>query len=356
MARHINEKSVMSMVDNMDEMDGTEYDPALDPDEENEDEEEGAGNLVEDDEEEAGNEEEGSAEQKEVVEKPAAKSVTTDEDKPDPSTFRKQGANFVDAKNNIVDPQTGQIIAKAGTERRLFEKTQRLNNALDERTQRLQKYESEDKTIDNLRGKIKSHGMSVDEFAEGINMVIAYKSDPVGTAKKVLENVLALGHNVTDILGADAGNAIEMSAVQKMLDDRLKPLLQPLEQKRVISEQEEYAIKQWEKFCDNNPHAEVHEQALDKMLGDNPDLTPQKAYNALREFAFKHQLDFSLPLGPQIAAKSAPNKEPAKQAARTQKSFPNGSSVRQAPMDDGSFNPNDDWATLVKKAMPGLRN
>ncbi len=236
----------------------------------------------------------------------------------------------------------------------MFEKTQRLSTALDERTAKLQRYEQEDKTLDNLRGVVKNHGMSTEEFAEGINMVLAYKSDPVGTAKKILENVLAMGHNVTDILGADAGNAIEMSAVSKMLDERLKPLVAPLEQKRVQSEQEKEAEKQWQKFCEVNDHADVHEVILDKMLGDNPGMSPQKAYNELVKFATKHGLDFSLPLGPQIERRqSAPkNKEPGN-PARTQKPFPNGSSVRQTPIDDGDINPNADWNTILKSAGLG---
>lgn len=357
MAKHVaNEKNVMSMIDEMDKIDGTEYDPA---DDTSDDEDEGGeqedaegsedGDNGEDD--FSINDVDGSRD-KPVVNADAGKDKgTKEEPKQNATQFRKQGANFVDDKNNIVDPQSGQIIAKAGTERRLYEKSQRLSSVLDERTAKLQKYEQEDKTLDNLRGMVKSHGMSTEEFAEGINMVLAYKSDPVGTAKKLLENVLAMGHNVTDILGADAGNAIEMSAVSKMLDTRLKPLLEPLENRRVQSEQEKKAEEAWHRFCEDNPHAEVHDVLMDKLLGDNPGMRPQQAYNALRDFAAKHGLDFSLPLGPQIERRqSAPSKKEPGNPARTQKPFPNGSSVKQAPINDGDVSPNADWTTILKSA------
>lgn len=358
MARHINESAVMSMIDKMD--DGMEDTDLVTNEEENEEEGE------EDEEEQSGTpEDDNSEDEDEGLQQTSSKteSGNTDGDKGNTSAtetaknIRRQGNNFVDDKNNIVDPQTGQIIAKAGTERRLFEKTQRLGVALDNKSQALAKYELEDKTFDNLRGKIKSHGLSVDEFAEGINMVIAYKSDPIGTAKKVLESVLAMGHNVTDILGADAGNAIEMSAVSKMLDERLKPLLQPLDQKRVSDENTEKAQKAWEKFCDENEYADVHEVTLDRMLGSNPDLTPQKAYNALRQFAYDRNLDFSLPLGPQIERLQSAKKNNSNRGnpPRTQKPFPNGSSVPQGSMNSGDVSPNDDWATIIKKAVPGIR-
>lgn len=363
MARHINEKAAMSMIDSLD--DGME-DDILDTTE-REDEEDGGEEGSEDQEDgtsendNTNNEDEEVRSTTENTEKTATGRNEQSDNKQKETTdknIRKQGQNFVDGNNNIVDPQTGQIIAKAGTERRLFEKTQRLNAALDDRTQRLQKYENEDKTFDNLRGKIKSHGLSVDEFAEGINMVLAYKSDPIGTAKKILESVLAMGHNVTDILGADAGNAIEMSAVSKMLDERLKPLIAPLETKRVTDEQTKQAERAWQKFCDDNEYAEVHDQTLDRMLGENPDLTPQKAYNALVQFANKHGLDFSLPLGPQIERKkSAQNSNGNRNTnPRTQKPFPNGSSVQQNSINSGDINPNDDWASIIKKSMHGLNS
>ena len=165
-----------------------------------------------------------------------------------------------------------------------------------------------------------------------------------------------MGHNVTDILGADAGNAIEMSAVSKMLDERLKPLIAPLETKRVTDEQTKAAERAWQRFCDENEYADVHEVTLDRMLGENPELTPQKAYNALVQFANKHGLDFSLPLGPQIERKkSAQQNTNRNNNPRTQKPFPNGSSARHSSINDGEINPSDDWASIIKKAVPGIR-
>ena len=356
MARHINEKSAMEMIDKLD--DGMEdNDTEIDTREDEENGGEEHGDVEEDEEGSANSNKDTSTEEDE--EQPSTqqskKEVSREENTETAKNIRRQGNNLVDANNNIVNEQ-GQIIAKAGTERRLYEKTQRLGAALDNKSQALAKYEAEDKQFDNLRGKVKSHGLSVDEFAEGINMVIGFKSDPIGTAKKVLETVLAMGHNVTDILGADAGNAIEMSAVSKMLDERLKPLLSPLETKRVTDEQTERAQKAWDKFCDDNEYAEVHEVILDRMLGENPDLTPQKAYNALVQFANKHGLDISLPLGPQIERKkSAQNNTNRNNNPRTQKPFPNGSSVSQQSINSGDINPNDDWASIIKKAVPGIR-
>lgn len=368
MARHINEKSAMAMIDKLDDgMDDIE-DTVVDNEEAGDDDDEDLGedstedtNDEDDDGESEGGVQTRSAEDqsgnRQGNERSDNREKSAAQDEPS-KNIRRQGNNLVDDKNNIVNEQ-GQIIAKAGTERRLFEKTQRLNVALDNKSQALAKYEAEDKQFDNLRGKIKSHGLSVDEFAEGINMVIAFKSDPIGTAKKVLESVLAMGHNVTDILGADAGNAIEMSAVSKMLDERLKPLIAPLENKRVTDEATEQAQRAWDKFCDENPYADIHDTVLDDMLGKNPGLTPQKAYNALRDFCYKRNLDFSQPLAPQIERmQSATNNKNTNRSnpPRTQKPFPNGSSARHSSINDGEINPNDDWASIIKKAVPGIRN
>ena len=146
-----------------------------------------------------------------------------------------------------------------------------------------------------------------------------------------------------------------MSAVSKMLDERLKPLITPLETKRVTDEQTKAAEKAWQRFCDENEYADVHEVTLDRMLGENPELTPQKAYNALVQFANKHGLDFSLPLGPQIERKKSAQPNNRNNSPRTQKPFPNGSSARHSSINDGEINPSDDWASIIKKAVPGIR-
>jgi hypothetical protein len=374
MARHLIDKEAVSKaIDDMDNLDGTDYGSILDEDQGDDDERQDlqadqTGTQVEGEE---GEEEPFLPFEQEVQgtqrEKRSAQSTKRDgkgdkQDGQQPDTRtqaptgdepRKAGKNFVDKAGNIIDPRTKQVIAKAGQERRLYERSQRLGTILEDAQKRLAKYEAEEQTTTTLMGSIRQHGLVMDDVAEAINIAIQYKQNPVLAAKTVLERVLALGHNVTDILGADAGNAIEMRGVSRMIDERLAPIIQPLQEQRASSERTQKAEVAFQQWVNDNEYADVHLEAIDSLIGQNPDLTPQKAYNALLTFAVKHGLDFSQPLGPQLAARQGAQTT-SQQERRVQKPFPvnasGGSNPR--PLTDKDYaNSDDSWADIVRSGM-----
>lgn len=360
--RQTNTEAVMSQIDKLDELDGTDYDPQIETDD-NDEEDAGddAGQSTFDEtigdelkpngtKKDTQNPEEKPQQRNENVEQ---KSTEQNKDTGKQPQFRKQGNNFVDDKNNIVDPRSGQIIAKAGSERRMYEKMQRQEILLNDRSEKLEKYEKDSKDSSTYFGMVKQAGLSMDEIGEAFNIAIQFKQDPVGAAKKVLEQVLALGHNVTDILGADAGNAIEMSGISRMIDERLKPLITPLQQQRATDQQTKEAQVKLAAWLDENEYADVHLNAIDKLVGDNG-ISPQKAYNELYKFAIKHQLDFSKPLGPQIAERQSARNGNGnnRQEPRAQKSFPTGSRVEPASMETKDFGSNASWDDILRSEIP----
>lgn len=374
MARHLIDKEAVSKaIDDMDSLDGADYGSILSEDQDGDDEQQDlqtdqASTQVEGEE---GEEEpllpfdqEVQRTQREKRSTQSAKgdgeSDKQDGQKPDTRTQaptddqpRKAGKNFVDKAGNIIDPRTKQIIAKAGQERRLYERSQRLGTILEDTQRRLAKYEQEEQTATTLMGSIRQHGLVMDDVAEAINIAIQYKQNPVLAAKTVLERVLALGHNVTDILGADAGNAIEMRGVSRMIEERLAPIIQPLQEQRVKNEREQKAEVAFQQWVNDNEYADIHLEAIDTLIGQNADLTPQKAYNALLTFAVKHGLDFSQPLGPQLAARQSAQTT-SQQERRVQKPFPvNGSGgSNPRPLTDKDYaNSDDSWADIVRSGM-----
>jgi hypothetical protein len=356
MARNINEEAVLKQIDHMDSMD-SDYSEQEDQDEGGEQEEEGEEETDESDtadgegEGEEGEEgsEEGSEDAGEGEEPPVRKTGKQEQ-------YQKVGNNAVDKKGNIVDPRTGQMIAKAGTERRLYEKTQRLTTALDESKVRLAQYDKEHNDSSNYFGAVKQAGLSTEEIGEAFNIAIMYKQNPVAAAKEILERVLAMGHNVTDILGADPGNAIEIPAIARLIDERLAPILKPLEQQRVSDEQTKQAEARFDKWVSENEYADQHLDVLDDIMGRNPELSPQKAYNALVLFANKHQLDFTQPLGPQIANRQSVqgngNTNPRERSTR--KPFATGSGRPAQPIGEGAYaDSNASWSDIIRTSMNG---
>lgn len=337
----------MKKIDLMDEMDGTNYDPK--PEEDNDDDDTGSDagdDSSSDDSKEAVSAKEPAAKSEEA---PAAKS-----NEPAQEELRRQGPNFADKHGNLVDPNTRQIIAKAGVERKLWEKWQRTNTVLQDTSAKLADYQKREQEATSFHSLLKESSLNTEEFGNAINVAIKFKSDPVAAAKIVLEQVLALGHNVTDILGQDAGNAIEMSAVQRMLDKRLAPIIEPLNQKREQDERTKEAQAAFDRFLVEHEYADVHLEAIDDLVGKNPDLSPQKAYRALLLFANKHKLDFSQPLGPQLNSASAKPTNRQEQPSN-RKPFPNGSVVEQQSLDTEEFSTTSSWDDIVKKAMRASR-
>jgi hypothetical protein len=348
MARQINEEAVYEKINQMDLEDGTDYESDLADEEEGGEEEElepdTTGGEDQTGEVEAGTEE-GTQE--------AGQAGT--EEAGQQQQLRRFGNNAVDGKGNIVDPRTRQIIAKAGTERRLYEKSERLTKMLDDHKVKLAQYEKDHNDSNQYFGAIKAAGLSVDEIGEAFNIAIMYKQNPVAAAKEVLERVLAMGHNVTDILGSDPGNAIEMPAIARMIEQRLAPIVKPLEQQRVSDEKTRQAQEAFGKWVSDNEYADIHLEALDNLMGQHPELSPQKAYNALVLFANKHQLDFTQPLGPQIDARqSARGSNTNPQTRRAQKPFPVGGSSTPQPLDEGGYaDSSASWSDIIRSSMNG---
>ena len=342
----------MKKIDLMDQVDGADYDPTPEEDEDegNDDASKTDDNdSSSDDNKETVTAKEPPTKSEEEEEAPAAKSK-----EPAQEELRRQGPNFADKHGNLVDPNTRQIIAKAGVERKLWEKWQRTNTVLQDTAAKLAAYEKREQEATSFHSLLKESNLTTEEFGNAINVAIKYKSDPVAAAKMVLEQVLALGHNVTDILGADAGNAIEMSAVQRMLDKRLAPIIEPLTQKREQEERTREAQAAFDRFLVEHEYADVHLGAIDELIGRNPDLSPQKAYRALLLFANKHKLDFSQPLGPQLNSASAKPTNRQEQPSN-RKPFPNGSIVEQQPLETDEFSTSSSWDEIVKRSMRASR-
>lgn len=270
-----------------------------------------------------------------------------------------RGGLFSDQNGNIVDPNNGQILARAGSERRMYERGMRMQGEVGRLTQELQNTQSNLQRVQYLNNLPQKYQLGTDEVEAGLGIVAEFKKNPVEAARKVVELAVSMGHNVSDILGKNAGDAIEVKAIQRMLDEKLQPVLAPVQQQRQQAEAQQRAQQQLNSFIDQHEYADMHLPVLDKLIGQNPELTPQKAYYELRGFAQKYGLDFSKPLQPQIAAVQAQqarqqrssNGQPQRQAARP---MPNGTSANAVrSTSEADFEPaSSSWESIIRNSMP----
>lgn len=297
---------------------------------------------------------------------PAA--VKDEPDKADPRSEMRALPNGLlqDKQGNLIHPKTGQIIARAGSERRLFERGQRMQTELEQRGNRIQQLEHQLNETRVLNDMPRELNLSTEDLRVGLPLVSEFIKNPVEGARKIIEMVAGMGHNISEIFGNNAGDTIEMRAVARMLDERLKPL-QELQTQRTQAakdvEQRTAAQSKVREFFDSHENAEMHAEVINDLIGrrwqgGDESFTPEKAYYELRVYAAQHGLDWNKPLKPQLEHQaSASNGRPSQpdSTSRGPRSLPNGHrgntsqrSVRETEYAD----PMDSWEDIIRRSMP----
>lgn len=356
----VNEDKLLDMVNDLDDADGSSYgDGPEDEDTDDNDEQDAGDEDTDADGDEADGDSDGDSDDSDNPDLAARDARgNQQQDAPDIKGLRPvPGGLFQDVKGNLVDAK-GNILARAGSERRLFERSQRQGAVLSEQQNTIQQLTQERDQLNRMIDQPRALGLDMNDLAVGYPIISEFKKNPVEAAKKIVEMVLGMGHNLNEILGQDAGSSVEMSAIQRMLDQRLAPLNQIEEQRTArIKEQEnaraaEAAIT---RFVDEHENAGIHLEAIDNLIGRNRGMTPERAYFEIRGFAQKHGLDFSKPLAPQIEAVArAQNREqPQRRQSPRNIAMPNGRgrpSV-QTMQQGESASATDSWGDIIQRAI-----
>lgn len=266
-----------------------------------------------------------------------------------------------DDKGNLVDAQ-GNIIARAGAERRQYERVQAQDRYIKRLEGELNTAKEGSVMANVLNGAPQQLGLDMNEVQMGLQAIASFKKDPVSTARWMLQETMRLGYNLQQIIGADAqgqlnGGSLDLAAVKSMISEAVGPMLQDRQAQQQQSQVEQEAQREYDRFLANHDHANVHEDVLASMIRANPSTTPEVAYWQLREYATKNQLDFTQPLRAQVAARQQggqpqPNGNAAQQSQQ-QQPMPNGGGVPQQDMQQQSvYNDADDaWDTIVNQSL-----
>lgn len=267
---------------------------------------------------------------------------------------------FADQQGNIVD-QSGKIIAERGFAARMYNTNRRLKSDNEQMRAQLNEIVPQLREVQSLAGSIRQYGLTNDDMAVAIDMAAKYKrGDYLGVAKEVLAMVVAQGYNVTDLLGNEVGDSIEMRGIHRMIDERLAPITRQEQARQQQQAATERATAAYNNFVRSNPHADVHANAIAYQMQQGVD--PQVAYNQLREFAFDNGFDFSQDLGPQIEArrKAAQQQQPTKGQRPNPKPMPNGAATRAgnggADVAISMASPDDDWSSIIKSVQATIGN
>ena len=250
-----------------------------------------------------------------------------------------------DANGNVVDAQ-GVVVAKAGAERRLFERAARASDELGKAQQQVQLLTNQLAQNNALDGQVRQFGLEPSEVTVGLQLAAQFKRDPVGVARTILQQVQAMGHNIE---GAPAAG-VDMAAMKQMVSEAVAPFTQQQAQQAQDQQSRAAAETQLNNFYNRYPNASVQEESIASMVREGLGL--EEAYLQLENYALKNNLDISKPLRPQIQARGTNGQQ---QQRQSRESLPNGQSSISANASDPNANqyadPETSYKDIVRQSM-----
>ena len=248
--------------------------------------------------------------------------------------------------NDLVGPD-GQVIAKAGAERRLYERGSKLPRDLETATSELTAAQSTIASLEAAGGLGTQYSLTADELSGAAQLMAAIKQDPVQAINYLLTQAQAAGHNV----GENGSGGIDAKALADMIDQKLQPLIGE-QQVRVDTQQRSAeAEKAYNSFLTQFPDAHAHGDDIAALMESDKDLTAEAAFWKLRSFYHEKGLDWTKnlatlqrELGRQQAAGST-----------TQSTLPSGNTTAENLTDTDDVvltgGANDSYDDIIRESM-----
>lgn len=270
-----------------------------------------------------------TGEEGEPSEEDKAKGKTGTDGLPDKRTSKdgagKDGKGKTKQEDGHLRDKDGNIIARAGGERRTYEMAMA----------KLKKYDETE--IPALRAQIaafekaanyKEYDLDATGAASALKLYSAFIKDPAATLKWMLTQTQAQGIKVD--LGTGVG--ITPEAIKAMIAEHTAPLRETKEREQAEEKSKKEAQKEYDSFLERFPDAAAQEDGIAFLLNKNPSLSLDGAYYQLKLLFKERGLDWNKPLSEH--AKAAAGKTGGKQTQQTDRSMPRGQNMQSTEMDD----------------------
>lgn len=293
---------------------------------------------------------------------PDARAPATPVYDPDnPKGFARVGSLFADGDGNIVT-RDGRVMAAKGEPARHWsnlsrqaaqgEQFKRQTEAL---TRQVEGSRQLIESAKELAGLPQRLGISREDYNEGVSLIANWNRDPLSVARDVVQRTLARGFNASDILGKTAGDALEMGAIRHLINEVVAPQRAREHAERVTNEQRTQAQQSYDSFITRYPDAAPHGDAIASLMREQK-ISATEAYHEVRFFALQNGLDFSQPLGPQVAAAQARAQQPNAVAPQGRTHRPmvagNGGGNRGNLTSDPNFaEASSSWSDIINSVM-----
>lgn len=237
----------------------------------------------------------------------------------DPKGLKPLRENLTDDAGNIYDKQ-GNLLARAGSERRMFERLTTTREALQHKDAYIQTLEQRVKSFESAPAKKSAVDQAIEqlqfkepEVLNSLRFTNLWKSNPLNAVAHVLAEARKLGYNDQQINAAiqSYNPATDPAMIQSMVQDAVRPVVERLDaNNQPKPSQDDDLRSEITMVFAKYPGTHVHQADLAVMLRNNPSLSLEAAARGLMAYAEKHGLDYSQPLRPQIEARNQPSQQP----------------------------------------------
>lgn len=204
--------------------------------------------------------------------------------------------------DDLVD-ENGNLIAKAGAERRVYEEAKKIkedwnkfnSTVLPQIKQQYDEAMNIVKNLQSLDSLVKVNNLTHEELNTIAQVAVEFKKNPVGALKMMLTNAVKQGYDVSEII-----NAGQSQSIESILSKKLEPLQQFLaksqqqEQEEVIQQQIAQEVAE---FQNTFPFSKIHSKEIvevTRQMGLEENIANYtKAYWKLRSFYEQKGYDFS---------------------------------------------------------------
>jgi hypothetical protein len=257
---------------------------------------------------------------------------------------------------DLVDPITGRTVARGGIERKVYEDGQRATRENNQLKTQLQAASRQLANVNQVTQEAVRLNVAPQDQVAAIRVMSDFLRDPVKTLEYLVAEVKAKGYQIP-FLEQGVTPGMDMSAIARMIDNKMQPLTQQQQAQHHERQQRAAAEQDLNSFLEDNQEANSNLDVLAEMLNAQPGLPLQSAYTKLIRWAHENGLDWTQPLKPQIAARrQQPTQQQATQQPGPQRPMP-GRGVNPntaAPVGNGvvqQHSENSSWSDIVRAAM-----
>jgi hypothetical protein len=255
---------------------------------------------------------------------------------------------------DLVDPVSGRVVAKGGIERRVFEEGQRHARENTQLKQHLTNATRQLASINEVTQEAVRLNVAPQDQVIAIRVMADFMRDPVRTLQGLVEEVKSKGYQIP-FLEQGVTPGMDMSAIARMIDNKMMPLTQQQQAVRVQQQEQARATADLNTFLEDNTEANSNLDVLAEMLNAQPGLTLQSAYTKMIRWSHENGLDWTQPLKAQIAQQ---RQQPTpQQPTQQQRPLPGRRSAGgngATPVGNGAvqqYNENASWADIIRQSM-----